>query len=322
VSASLPTASVIVCAYTDKRWDDMQDAVDSAAAQPEATEVILVIDHNDELLAKSRNRWPHLTVIPNAEERGLSGARNTGVAAATSDLVIFLDDDAKAAPNWLAKLLPPFLQEDVVGVGGAALPRWPEQGSGPFPDELLWIVGCSYTGMPTKLAEVRNGLGASLAFRRQSILDVGGFGHGLGRIGTHPLGCEETELSIKIKQVAPLAKIMYEPQSVVRHRVTPERTNMTYLRRRSYYEGISKAILARRVGQKDSLSSESKYLTQVLPKALIRELAQIGRGGGIRATAIVTSVVATVAGYAVGRVVNPTSDAAPEPVQLKAVVTA
>jgi glucosyl-dolichyl phosphate glucuronosyltransferase len=315
VTRPAPTVSVIVCAYTMRRWDDVQSAVESVRAQPEDPEVVLVIDHSDELLAAARDRWPELRVIPNTGERGLSGARNTGVAAATGDIVAFLDDDASAEDGWLAPLLAPFADADVVGVGGFAEPIWPTAtGSGPYPDELLWIVGCSYTGLPTEFAEVRNVIGCSMAFRRASILAAGGFSSGIGRVGTHPLGCEETDLCIRIRQVDPTAKIHHEPRSRVRHRVSDDRVTMDYVRKRSYYEGISKAVLSRRLGRKDSLSSESAYLTKVLPGALLRELTHPRNGGLGRATAIVVTVATIITGYAVGTVIAPRVAADPVPV--------
>jgi glucosyl-dolichyl phosphate glucuronosyltransferase len=320
-----PTVAVVVCAYTQRRWDDLQDAVESVRTQPGAPEVVVVIDHEPELLRMSQARWPELTVVANANERGLSGARNTGVAMTTADVVGFLDDDARADDDWLEHLVAPFADAEVVAVGGHATPRWPAAtGAGPYADELLWIVGCSYRGLPETAADVRNVIGASMAFRREAVLAAGGFSYGLGRVGTHPLGCEETELCIRVARVLPGSRVRYEPRSNVMHRVSDDRVTMRYLRSRSYYEGISKAVLSRRVGAKDSLSSESTYLTRVLPSAVLRELGRTGRGGGRRAVAIVTSVLATVAGYAVGRlfgdaVVTPPPAAPVAPTALEAV---
>ena len=89
--------SVIVCAYTAERWDDTMRAVASVQAQkPAAKEIILVIDHNPELLAQLIEALPGVRVVPNTCERGSSGARNTGVALAAGKFVAFLDDDAVA----------------------------------------------------------------------------------------------------------------------------------------------------------------------------------------------------------------------------------
>jgi len=297
------TVSVIVCAYTQRRWQDLQDSVESARAQPDTTEVVVVIDHEPELFRMATDRWPTLTVIENAEAQGLSGARNTGVAAATSDIVAFLDDDATADADWLTWMLDSFSDANVAGVGGFAEPVWPDaKGPALYPDELLWIVGCSYAGLPTDGADVRNVIGCSMAFRRAAIVTAGGFSSTVGRVGNIPLGGEETELCIKIRQADPAARICYEPMSLVHHRVSADRGTWRYLRRRSFYEGVSKAVLSRTLGRSDSLSSESSYLTRVLPGAFFRELGQVGHGGGKHALAIAVTVSMTVAGYALGTI--------------------
>ncbi|RKR75626.1 glycosyltransferase family 2 protein [Frondihabitans australicus] len=299
------TVSVIVCAYTQRRWQDLQDSVESARTQSNTTEVIVVIDHEPELFRMAKARWPELVVIENSEAQGLSGARNTGVAAATGDIVAFLDDDATADADWLTWMIDSFDDPYVVGVGGHAEPVWPDaKGPKLYADELLWIVGCSYRGLPTERADVRNAIGCSMAFRRATILAVGGFSSTLGRVGNIPLGGEETELCIRIRQADPNARILYEPLSLVNHRVSADRGTWGYLRRRSFYEGVSKAVLARSLGRGDSLASESSYLTKVLPAAFFRELADARHGGIKRAAAITLTVTATVAGYALGAVSN------------------
>ncbi|WP_410842640.1 glycosyltransferase family 2 protein, partial [Paraburkholderia sp. BR14264] len=90
----MTTVAVVICAYTQQRWGDLQDSVESAKRQPEAPEVVVVIDHEPELFARAVARWPELRVVENTEDRGLSGARNTGVALTEADVVAFLDDDA------------------------------------------------------------------------------------------------------------------------------------------------------------------------------------------------------------------------------------
>jgi GT2 family glycosyltransferase len=213
------SVAVVICAYTQQRWGDLQDSVESARRQPEAPEVVVVIDHEPELLLRAAARWPGLRVVPNTEDRGLSGARNTGVALTDADVVAFLDDDATADPDWLGHMLTALEDPEVVGVGGRATPTWPTAtGAGPYADELLWIVGCSYRGLPETPGDVRNVIGSSMAFRRDAILLAGGFRSGIGRVGNQPLGCEETELCIRIAQARPGARIRHEPRSNGSHR--------------------------------------------------------------------------------------------------------
>lgn len=305
--------SVVICAYTQLRWDDIVAAVSSALAQPECAEVILVIDHEETLLKRAQLHWPDVAVIANNQQQGLSGARNTGVQAATGEIVAFLDDDASAAADWLGLLVHPFSDHRVAGVGGRADPVWPVSSAARIlPPELFWIVGCSYLGLPTDNADVRNVIGCSMAFRRETLLLLGGFNVETGRVGRVPLGCEETELCIKVRQADPQARIVYVPGSVVNHRVSADRTGWSYVARRSYYEGISKAVLSRNLGRGAALASESSYALKVLPRGIVRELGDIRHGGAARALAIVLSLAGASAGYVRGSLSARSGNAAAE----------
>ena len=70
--------SVIICAYTLDRWNDLLAAIASVQTQSlPALEIIVVIDHNPDLLSwLRRSADSRVAVIPNAQTQGLSGARN------------------------------------------------------------------------------------------------------------------------------------------------------------------------------------------------------------------------------------------------------
>lgn len=300
-----PAVSVIVCAYTERRWTDTRDALASVAGQTvPAAEILLVVDHNPTLATRARAELTGVRVVESEGERGLSGARNTGVRHSVGEVVAFLDDDAVAAPDWLAQLLAPYGEADVVAVGGSARPQWPARAARPgwlsATGVLDWVVGCSYTGLPTGPADVRNLMGCSMSFRRSVFDAIGGFSSAVGRVGTSPLGCEETEFCIRARRALPGARIMFEPRAVVDHRVSPDRLTLSYVRRRGWSEGISKATVRRMAAARD-LSTEFGYLTRVLPVALGSDLARAvtGRREGIAgAIGIVTAVLSTCAGYA------------------------
>jgi glucosyl-dolichyl phosphate glucuronosyltransferase len=321
-TAPAVTASVVICVYTDKRWDDIVEAVASVQAQDVTpVETLVVVDHNPALLDRATSTFtgPGVRVLPNANKKGLSGARNTGVAEAVGDVLVFLDDDAAARPGWLAALLAPYADPDVAGVGGIAHPRWPRNrprvlpGDAPYdPDatgELDWIVGCTYTGQPTVQAEVRNLMGCNMSLRREVFDRVGGFSEGIGRIGKNPLGCEETELCIRAHQAysrdGRACRILFEPAAAVDHRVSADRVEWAYLRRRSWSEGLSKAAVAKMVGAGDGLSTERSYVAKVLPTAVLRELRE---GRVSSAAAVVTALAFTSAGYLRGKLPGATAD--------------
>ena len=304
VSARLPPRiSVVTCAYTDQRWDSLVDAVASTEAQdPAPHEVVVVIDHNDDLLIRAIDAFPRARVFANDDARGLSGARNTGVRHATGEIVAFLDDDARARPSWLRALARAFEDPTVIGAGGVAVPVWESREPSWIPAEFLWVVGCSYRGLPLTRAEIRNPIGANMAFRRSVLESVGGFADGIGRVGRTPLGCEETELSIRAR-AATGGRIVQIPDAEVEHRVSPDRTRWRYFRRRCWAEGLSKAVVARSVGSDEALERERSYVTRTLPSGVGRGLADALRGdrfGVARSGAIVAGLMITVAGYLFG----------------------
>lgn len=119
VDASRPTSTVVVCSYTLDRWHLLERAIQSVLRQERpADEVVLVVDHNETMLDQCRNAFPSLTTVSNTHRRGLSGARNTGVELASSEVIVFLDDDAVAAPDWLEQILRAYRDPTVAGVGG------------------------------------------------------------------------------------------------------------------------------------------------------------------------------------------------------------
>jgi O-antigen biosynthesis protein len=333
MTRDLPAASVVICCYSEKRWDDIVEAVKSLGEQTVApAEVLLVVDHNPELLRRAVAALDGVRIVPNTHGRGLSGARNTGVDLAGGEIVAFLDDDAAANPEWLAELLGPYADPDVAAVGGKASPVWPS-GHGPalLPPELYWIVGCAYTGQPVELAEVRNLMGCTMSFRRDVLRRIGGFAEQIGRTAALPLGCEETELCIRLRQCEPSAKVLLAPTATVRHRVTADRLDWRYLRRRGWAEGLSKAAVARLVGQRYALSTEQSYLRTVIPRALLRAAGAALRGrvadGLAAAGGLLLAVAATGAGYVFGRAfggfrrAEPAPEPAKEPFRPTAVCT-
>src|SRR5215207_7365051 len=128
--------SVLICAYTEKRWNELLAAVESAQNQTfSAREIIVVVDHNPVLMERARSQFSDVILLENRETRGLAGARNTGIAAAQGNIIAFLDDDAVAQPAWLQMLSTGYDDPQVVGVGGLLEPLWPSGRPSWFPEE-------------------------------------------------------------------------------------------------------------------------------------------------------------------------------------------
>ncbi|WP_179467603.1 glycosyltransferase family 2 protein [Mycolicibacterium vinylchloridicum] len=297
-----PEMSVVICAYTTERWERLRQAVESVlTGSGEPVDLIVVIDHCDELLDSAEQLYGgdrRVRVIPNTEARGLSGARNTGVRAARGEVVAFLDDDAVAQPGWADDLRNHYADTTVAGVGGYASPVWPAARPAWMPAEFDWVVGCSYIGQPKQLAQVRNPIGCNMSLRRSAFLRAGGFRSEVGRVGATPVGCEETELFIRIRADEAANQVLFAPDIRVEHHVTQDRATLRYFVRRCYHEGLSKAVVTELAGAANGLSSERTYVSRVLPRGVARELLSMTPHGLARASAICLGLAATAAGFA------------------------
>lgn len=303
--------TVVVPTWDRRRWEDLASCLLSLARQTlPPGEIIVVVDHNPELLASARASFPDARVVENRHSRGVVGARNTGIELARGEIVVLTDDDTRADRRWLEYLHGCFADPAVVGATGALIPRWPGAQPRWFPPEFYWVVGCSYTGLPKHVAPVRNPIAANMAVRRHAVRAAGGFregstpreirSRGIVIAGGHAL--EDTELGIRMGRRWRETVWLYHPRATVHHTVKREQATLGYLARRSFEEGAAKAHLARSVGSQDGLESERRYLAAVVPRGLARGLRDFLTGdpsGAARAGAIIVGLAAAAFGYSI-----------------------
>ena len=234
------TASIIIPAYSMARWDQLVKAVDSCQTQSRRpVEIIVCIDHNQDLLERSSERWvrrrshrpgpgrrerfaqdhldasAHQRAHGSKRRFGAGWARNTGAEIATGDVLVFLDDDAWAEPDWLERLFPPYADEGTVAVGGAPLPEYQTERPDWFPPNFDWVFGCAYEGLPTTLAPLAHLIGANMSVRREAFEKVEGF---------HSIDFDDLDLCMRVATAFPTSaccssrgpsSIISSPRSVV-----------------------------------------------------------------------------------------------------------
>ena len=296
-----PTVSVIIPTYTKARWDWLRDAVDSVRAQTvPALETIVVVDHNPELLAEISREFPDVIAVPNIGDRGVSGARNSGVKASRGEVAAFLDDDSIARKDWLATLLRHLVTPGVVGVGCFSDGLWETPCPSWFPGEFAWTIGVSYSGLPNVPTAVRNVWTSAMLVWRSAFEEVDGFREDFGKIGNRSLP-EDTDLCLRIAAVRDNAVWMWDPEKVMQHRVPDGRATFRYLMSRCFLQGWGKAAMAHMDGFGESTSAERYYALRILPAGVGRGLADSLRGdvsGLGRSGAIIAAFTVTVVGWA------------------------
>jgi glycosyltransferase involved in cell wall biosynthesis len=236
---------------------DIREVLDSLHGQTYANlETIFVGERNPELCrevetyAKER-RICNLRTVFNDGMQGLSPARNLGVRHSRGDIIAFIDDDATAFPDWAQRIIDTFEGNDqAIGVTGPAYPDWRDQSLHWLPEELYWIISCTSRGWagPDTFRKVRSAWGVNSAFRREAFKNrsfseifVGG-NQGLPDGVKAGLLGDETEFSVRLS-FEMKRPIYYNPCVRVSHKVYPNRFTGRFIRRRSFWEGYTKAVL-------------------------------------------------------------------------------
>ena len=113
--AALPPYTVVIPVFNGERY--VRRAVASAVAQTvPAAEILVVDDGSTDASADLAALHPGVRVLKHAANRGLSAARNTGIAAAATGLVALLDSDDAWDADKMARQLPVFAARPDVAV--------------------------------------------------------------------------------------------------------------------------------------------------------------------------------------------------------------
>ena len=315
------SVSVVVCTHTERRYALVRECLNSVAANTvRPHELMVVVDSNPALLERLRADPSVDARILASTGRGVSAARNTGVAAATGEFVAFIDDDAVAEPDWLHELCRPFENPAIVAAGGRIVPRW-ERPNRLLPDEMLWAVGSTYAGHPVLPQAITRPVGCNMAANRNALDKVGGFPIEFGPSGpaVKSHSNEEIALALQLRAVFGERCIWYAPAALVRHFVPVERGTWGYLWRRCRAEGVSKADVRMRYGAA-ALGFDRGYARRTLLPAIgryaTRSVLRADRLSGAKAVAAAGGLLVTGAAYAARlatRRLRPPSPAAAAP---------
>lgn len=255
--------AVLACDYPEDRFEVI--VADNAPGDGRTREFVEG-DHGGD------GRVSHVVV----ERPGSASARNDGAARARGEIVAFVDDDALADRRWLAELVAGFEVADGVDcVTGLVLPAeldtWPQQlfeeygGFGAGFEQAVYERGSTAAGPLFPFTPGVLGSGNNVAFRRASLLALGGYDECLGN-GTPARAGEDWELFLRLLRAG--CKAVYRPAAIVHHH---DRREYGELRAQLHDYGVGLAAAVTRTVAHDPRAALE--LARRLPRAAHHLLA-------------------------------------------------
>lgn len=201
-----PSVSIIVC--SKDRPDDLIAALASIRSCDEVGRQaeLIVVEECPEAREIPDVRYVHLPPLG----RGFGHARNSGMKAASGDILLFIDDDCRAAPGWASALLRPFRSDpSVLGAAGAVLVK--DCGPIGYAEHVLGFPGGGLRSlhdargrtMPTRHLSTCN-----CSYRRTALEQIGGFPE------ETPWGGEDALVAERISAIGPC---LFIPDAQVYH---------------------------------------------------------------------------------------------------------
>jgi O-antigen biosynthesis protein len=226
VLATAPFISVVLC--TRDRSDQLETCLHSVAQQEYPRFEVVVVDNApaDGVVQALANGVSGTAAFRYIQEPrpGLSWARNAGAAAASGEIIAYVDDDEEPDKDWLAGIACGFAHDDDIGcVSGIVLPARLDTAA----QELFEEFGGHRHGRGFSPAIFYRqgpqsplfplppfGVGANMAFRQEALARIGGFDVALGA-GTPAMAGEDTLALTQLLLAG--YRIAYEPSALMRH---------------------------------------------------------------------------------------------------------
>jgi GT2 family glycosyltransferase len=256
---SWPRISVVVCTHNGGR------------TLPECLEGLRGLDYpNYEVIVVNDGSTDNSAVIAslsgyrliNTEHRGLSHARNAGLAVAEGEIVVYIDDDAFPDPDWLKYLAATFLSTSHAGVGGPNLP--------PLDDGPLAQCVANAPGGPMHVlltdSEAEHIPGCNMAFRKCWLTEIGGFDPQFRVAG------DDVDICWRLQERG--LTIGFNPAALVWHR--RRNSIRAYLRQQKGY-GAAEALLQEKWPDKYNLLGQAIWSGRLYGKGLSRSIGLANR---------------------------------------------
>ncbi len=182
----------------------------------------LVVDNGstDTSLHLLAEGYPHVKVVGLSRNMGYAGGCNAGLAQATGETLVILNNDTEVEPEWMAELLSALKRHPEAGMATPKVRLWDDRGRLHTTGDVLRSNGIPDSrgvweedrGQYDDQTYVFGASGVAPAFRRAMLNDIGLFDADFGSY------CEDVDLSWRAQLAG--YRCVYAPRSVLYHRVS------------------------------------------------------------------------------------------------------
>lgn len=264
--------SIIICTYNrDCYIKKTLDCIAACGADRADYEIVLVDNNSTDQTAErcrefEQERGNELNYRYVVEtKQGLSNARNRGIQEAKGEMLVFLDDDAFVAKDYICNLKKHLEEMPGLAAFGGKIDPYYESGKAPewmSKWSYTWVSAIDYGKKVTPFKGKAYPIGANMGINAELARAAGGFNPNLGRSGKNTMAGEEKDIFNKIKKMG--NEIMYFPDVQVEHCIPEKRLTMEFIQ--SIGDGVGKSEKQRTLD-----ISKSAYI-----KRLFQEIVKWG----------------------------------------------
>jgi len=241
--SELPTVTVIVLNYNGLEHLGACFASLKEVNYPSQKLELMMVDNasTDGSVEFMRETYPEVQIVTNDENRGFASGNNVGAGRATSEYVVFLNNDMRVDPLFVKGLVEPILEQEDVVCAGAKILNW-EGTEFDFTTPAAHFAGYAYQlGVNEPYDQDKHTLalpilfacGGAMLIERELFLEIGGFDDDYFML------YEDLDLGWRLWLLG--YRIVFAPNAIVYHRhhgtvrrVSDQRKRVLYKRNALY----------------------------------------------------------------------------------------
>lgn len=239
--------TIIICTYNrDCYIRRTLDCIANCHADKDDYEILLIdnncTDNTACVCREFETEWSRRVNYRYVVEtkQGLSNARNRGIEEANGDFLVFLDDDAFVAEDYIKNLKRHLTEYEGLAAFGGKIDPYYESGVAPewmSRWSYSWVSALNYGKHVKPFTGNAYPIGANMGVRADLAKKIGGFNPNLGRSCKNTMAGEEKDFFNKIKALG--ETILYFPDVFVQHCIPEKRLTLEFIKKLGEGVGMS-----------------------------------------------------------------------------------